>query len=77
MGNDMRCPNYENCAQRPHMVQAGIGNLLMCPVCKTLYDPTSAMIIEEEFALDYNPGHNEDPEEWDEQALKDLYTGVW
>lgn len=42
------------------MVPAGMGWLLRCPVCNTLYDPESALIIEERFAVTYNPGHEEE-----------------
>ena len=75
LGDKMRCPNYESCAQRPPMVPAGMGWLLRCPVCRTLYDPESAMVVAEKFAIEHNPGHYDNIV--DEEEAESPYTGSW
>lgn len=71
----MKCPNYAGCAQRPEMVSAGIGWLLRCPVCKTLFDPESGMIVEADMAATYNPEYYDNI--LDEEDDESSYSGVW
>lgn len=70
----IRCPNYTGCAQRPPMRSAGMGWLLRCPDCKTLYDPESAMIVAEDMAVTHNPGHYDNIQDEEEE---NIYSGNW
>jgi len=74
----MNCPNPDHRGLDWPLPVAGIGWLLgPCRGCGMYYDPTEGVLVNPIDKYNYNPGHNEDPEEWDEQELKDLYTGVW
>ena len=74
----MICPNADHKGLGPELTPSGIGWLLgPCFMCGMYYDPTEGVLVNPIDRYIYNPGHNEDPEDWTDQELKDLYTGVW
>jgi len=62
----MKCPNYLcGPVNRPTLVDAGIGTLKFCNVCKKYYTSNGTLVLTRDIE-DYNPGHiSEDEEEED------------
>lgn len=72
----MNCPN-PNCIPFPPELpdRAGIGYLKgPCWKCGQYGNSETGDLVRPEDVYAHNPGHDEDPEEWDAQTLKDLYT---